>query len=145
MIVAGHIMGKSNIELAAEYDVTPVTIANILRADHAQTLIAEAHRRIRKDTIEKTSENVDMQAQIRELALKRTKEFLEKDVLAENSPFAFIDRVHKLVSTGSERSVQVAPVQVNVQNNQVVDNSQKELKEVHLNRIATALEIVKDG
>lgn len=143
MVVSGHIMGKSNKELAAEFDVTPVTICNILRSDHAQTLIRTAHDTIRAKAVEMPVEELDIQARIKQKALKRVEEFLDRDELLENSPFAFMDRIAKLTNGGISRdsTPPVTSVNVSVQQNnaQIVEN--KEIRTESLARIAKALEV----
>lgn len=143
MIVAGHIMGKSNKELATEFDFTPVHIANILRSDHAQTLIAEASTRIREAVKDKAENTVELQEEIKNLALKRQKEFLENDELVKNSPFHFVDRAIRIASPAPV--VTPSPnvsVQVQNNNNNSATINGKEVRTESLNRIAEALEIV---
>lgn len=143
MIVAGHIMGKSNKELAIDFDVTPVTICNILRADQAQILIKQAHDAMRAKAIEQPVESMDIVARIKQKALEKAEKFLEMDALAENSPFQFIDRTMKLAGIGRESSSSPAPVNVTVnnQNNNAAVVENKEIRTESLQRIAKALEI----
>lgn len=135
-IVAGHIIGRSNKELAAQFDFTPVHISNILRTDNAQKLIYEASNRIRAGAITVSENILSDQEEIKRLALSRVKDFLSNDVIATNQPFAFIDRVKHFVSSPSAPS---PSVQVNVQNNTQVNNTS--IRDESLARIATALEI----
>jgi hypothetical protein len=135
MIVAGHILGRSNKDLAAEFDYTPVTIANILRSDMAQKLIADAHDRIRANAVEKGVEVMDIHEKIKQKALKRVDEFLDNDELASNSPFAYMNTIAKY--TSPPPSAATPAVNVNIQNN----NQQNNVSENSLNRLTRALEL----
>jgi hypothetical protein len=135
MIVAGHILGKSNKDLAVDFDYTPVTISNILRSDMAQTLIAQAHDRIRANAVEKGIEVMDIHEKIKQKALQRVDEFLDNDELAQNSPFAYMNTIAKYTSAPAAPAASSVNVQVNtnVQQNNVSENS--------LNRLTRALEL----
>jgi hypothetical protein len=134
MIVAGHIIGKSNKELAEVYDYTTVSIVNILRSDRAQQMIAEAHKNIRANVSENINEHMDLNERIRQKALKRVEEFLDKDELATNSPFAYMNTISKYTGV-SAANVPTVNVQTNIQNNQT------NVSESSLNRLTKALEI----
>lgn len=140
MIVSGHILGRSNKELAAEYDYTEVHIGNILRSDNAQKLIKEASDRIRGLAITKSSAGTEIDSEIRQKARERILDFVNDDDIAHKSPFAFIDRVKSLANLEVPREPS-SPVQVNIQNNQNVTN----VREESLKRIAAALEISANG
>lgn len=137
MIVAGHIIGKSNKQLAEDFDYTPVHISNILRCDHAQSLIKQAHDTIRTTVVVKSEEAVDIQARIKQKALKRAEEFLDNDEAARNSPFAYLNTIKSFTGL-SAPSVSVPNVNVQVQNNQTNVNG---LKPEHVDRLSRALEI----
>ena len=134
MIVAGHIMGKKNTELAADYDYTTVTITNILRSDQAQIMIKNAHDTIRANLNVKVEESVDIQTRIRQRALERAEEFLNNDEAAKNSPFAYMNTIKSLTGLSAPSVNAPTSVNVNVQNN---NNISKE----HFDRLSTALEI----
>lgn len=135
MIVAGHIIGKSNKELAETYDYTTVSIVNILRSDRAQQMIAEAHANIRANITQTVDEHMDLNERIKQKALKRVEEFLDKDELATNSPFAYMNTISKYTGISSGA---VTPA-VNIQNN--IQNNQTNVSEGALNRLTKALEI----
>jgi len=133
MVVAGHILGKSNKALAEDYDKTTVTIANILRSDQAQILIKQAHDTIRATVLEDVNNVVDIHNSIKEKALKRVEKFLDNDVLATNSPFAYMNTISKY--TGISSTPTVPTVVVN--NNNQVNNVSAE----SFQRLTRALEI----
>ena len=133
----------SNKELAEEYDFTPVHIANILRADHAQTLIAQAHNKLRTLAIEHPAELLDIQARIREKAQKRVEDFLDNDKAASESPFAFINIIKSFAmvapaNTSERDKSQTLNIQVNNQVNTIQEVS---LKNESLDRLSKAMEI----
>jgi hypothetical protein len=134
MIVAGHIIGKSNKELAETYDYTTVSIVNILRSDRAQQMIAEAHKNIRENIQQTVTDQMDLNERIRQKALERVEDFLDNDELATNSPFAYMNTISKYTGI-SAQNVPTVNVQTNIQNNQT------NISESSLNRLTKALEI----
>lgn len=143
MIVAGHILGRSNKELAEAFDFTSVHISNILRCDHAQSLIKAAHDRIREVSIEQSGDNVSLQVEIQTKALERVRDFVNNDKLAYESPFPFLDRIKDLAK-GSLVAAPLVPatssVTVNVQQN----NQTNQIREESMKRIADALDITNE-
>ena len=137
-IVGGHIMGRSNKELAEQFDYTTVTIGNILRSDQAQILIKQAHDRIRAEILEDTSEKVSIQVQIKEKALARVKDFLHNDEAARNSPFAYINTIKSLTGLSAPSTNPIPQVSVQVQNNTQINNT---IKPEQFDRMTRALEI----
>lgn len=137
-IVAGHIIGRSNKELAAEFDFSEVHIGNILRSDNAQILISEASDRIRGAVLSKQEENIDIEMEIARKAKERIRDFVNNDEIFLKSPFAFIDRVKDL--SGLKKEKESSPsIVINNQNNQA------NIRAESLNRLAEALEISNEG
>lgn len=136
MIVAGHILGKTNKELAEEFDFTPVHISNILKSDPAKALIAEAHKKIRTKVLEESEDVVDIQSRIRLKALQRAEDFLNNDEAARNSPFAYMNTI-KSFTQMSAASAPSPTVNVQVNNATQVNN----IKAEHFDRLSKALEI----
>lgn len=135
LIVAGHIIGKQNKELAEEFDFSTVHIGNILRADRAQELIAQAHTNIRTSLSTNVEEAADIHSRIREKALKRTEEFLDNEEIAKNSPFAYMNTIKSFTGI----SAAPAPAtNINIQHNQQTVNN---ISEKSVNRLSKALEI----
>lgn len=134
MIVAGHILGKTNRELAAEFDFTPVHIGNILRSDPARALIEEAHRKIREKAIEESEDVIDIQSRIRLKALKRAEDFLNNDEAAKNSPFAYMNTIKSFTAMSATAEVKAPTVNVQVNNATVI-------RPEHVDRLSRALEI----
>lgn len=137
MIVAGHIIGKSNKQLAADFDFTPVHISNILRSDQAQVLIKQAHDNVRAQAVSDAEEALDIQKRIQLKVNQKTEMFLDNEELFKNSPFAYMDALKHI----SSRSNPPAPVSVNVTNNTQINNTQNNLKVEELQRLNKALEI----
>jgi hypothetical protein len=144
MIVSGHIIGKSNIELAAEYDFSLVHIGNILRSDHAQTLIAEASERLRAQVLNKVESVSEMQSEIQLAALKKVKSFMDNDELFKNSPFAFFDRAVKMAAPVSAAPKETPNINVNVNNQVNQATVVSDLKAESINRLTEALRITSE-
>lgn len=137
MIVAGHIIGKTNKELAEEFDFTPVHIANILKSDQARALISAASNKIRNKVLEESEDVVDIQSRIRLKALQRAEDFLNNDEAARNSPFAYMNTIKSF--TAMSAAAQATPtVNVQVNNATQINNN---LKAEHFDRLSKALEI----
>lgn len=145
-IVSGHIIGKSNIELAAEYDFTPVHICNILRSDQAQILIAEASERLRGAALANIDKSGEIQTEIQELALDKIKQFAANDELFRNNPFGVFDRLVKLANPNPPLAQQSEKVTVTVNNNQVSQTNNNEIINIRtesMDRLSRALEITR--
>jgi hypothetical protein len=137
-IVAGHIMGKMNRELAELYDYTPTQISNILRSDRAQELIKTAHANIRASIKDDIEETVDKQVKIQNKIQAHIDKFLDKEHLAEGSPFKFMETIAKFHNAPKATPV-IIPQTVN--NNISQTNNNISIKPTDLNRMSRALEL----
>ncbi len=138
-IVSEHILGKSNKYIAEKFDYTEVSISNILRSEEARKMIYEATKHIRQATNDAAAKQADLQVEINTKILERTKEFIEKNELASNSPFAFMEMLMKINNPVKPISAQQpnSPTLIQVNNN----NINATVKPEQLERMNKALEI----
>lgn len=88
-VVAYHVAGKKNVEIATVLGLTPVHVSNILNLPRAQELKEKLEQLIR----EKMEVNIpDTLEYIARKTTERLKSVLDNDDLFEKSPFAVIDR-----------------------------------------------------
>lgn len=124
LIVAGHLMGRTNLALAEEFDYTPVRISQILNSEPARILIAEAQRRIQNQMMDDVETAETRQQRIREKAQQRVEEFLDNEVLAMASPFVYLNTIKDFAKEPVSKTQAPVQVQINNQvNNQNVSNS----------------------
>jgi hypothetical protein len=88
-ILALSCMGKTNVELAEEFNYTPVHISNILTSPMAKLLRRQILNKLRS-SVESTLPQKLQDAAAK--AMERVQDFMDDDQLYEKSPFAFVDR-----------------------------------------------------
>lgn len=84
-IVALHMAGYKNVEIAALVDMHPVQIGNILRSNMAKSVIDNLTTKIRRNTASGVTARLEA---LRETAVRRVEECLTNDELAEKNPHA---------------------------------------------------------
>lgn len=85
LMVAMHISGYSNVEIARQLDYSQVQVGNVLRSDDGKVAIERARREVYKST------SSDISTQIEELKAKsflRISDALSNEELAEKAPLA---------------------------------------------------------
>lgn len=88
-VVAYHVTGKKNVEIATILGMTPVHVSNILNLERAQQLKAKLEQMLR----ERMETNIpDTLEYVARKTTERIKQMIDNDDLFEKSPFAVIDR-----------------------------------------------------
>jgi hypothetical protein len=88
-VVAYHVAGKKNIEIATVLGLTPVHVSNILNLPRAQELKLKLEQLLREKMETNIPETLEYVAR---KTAERIKQMIDSDVLFEKSPFAVIDR-----------------------------------------------------
>lgn len=88
-VVAYHVTGKKNIEIATILGMTPVHVSNILNLPRAQELKAKLEATLRERIETNIPETLEYVAR---KTTERIKQMIDSDTLFEKSPFAVIDR-----------------------------------------------------
>jgi hypothetical protein len=122
-VVAFHVMGKKNTEIAATLSMTPEHVSTILNLPHAIELRLKMEAALR----EKMQENIpDMLEYVARKTASRLKQVLDDDELFAKAPLAIIDRgldvmkgLNHLKGGGNG-----APGSMNIQNAVIIPQNQ---------------------
>lgn len=94
LIVLGSIAGKSNVELASQFGLTPQHISNIINTQQAENLKQKVRNNIENES---TKDIRTVVTEIGNRAAKHLLEFvLDERGRAKSNPFEFIDRSIKI-------------------------------------------------
>lgn len=135
MIIAGHIMGKTDRQLAEEWNCSSLTISNIRHSPRGQELIAEAHARLRSQSIDSALTPIQRMEEIKVKAVEHMHDFINNQELARKSPFAFIKEVREIAKGAGA----LANGPSTVINNNIQQNSVTALGDSALSRLSNAL------
>lgn len=128
--------GYSNIELAKQFEISETHVSNLLCSDRASSIQTS----LREKLIKAGSGEIN---ELRSLASKRLKEFLEDDTLKTNAPIQFANTAARVLqmtfpSSGGSKEKGDVNVTINQQNN--LQQNVLAVNPEYMQRIADGLE-----
>lgn len=100
MILAMHLLGKSNVEIAATVEKSVVHIGNVIACELAQKRLNEIRGRLKERTDLTVEEKITA---IYEKSVGRVFDFINDDKRAESHPVAMVDRSMKAMEMINSR------------------------------------------